>query len=1122
MTLILVQQQAPAASDMSAAVAPEPPPASTAVGSTLVDSSPAAVDQDAEDDEVHEAVAAGAEEHSGSLRRWLERSEKLPDCVGWMVRPVLNPPVVVELSLKVLFSFLLYAFAIWFALSYAFSAVADSRAVGTTLSLDVPVTRQLRIELTGCVLHIGATRGRGDVRVTNSTLRTAFRVPKGSSEYVALTDTGDCLVVSCMGPSEEVGYLTTAYLEIGPSTAIANTTVEILTSARSTLLVSGGLFGSILTINGQAAIVQLDSVDVPSLDVSLKEGMVDIRKSNIPTAKFALQTAALSIQSKKTVGTRIYLKAADPATVTAKQLTSNLCLSHASDTLPSEQVEGGSIFFDIGGPTVLSTFTVTRGDKAKAVPGQIFISQNVAPATRSSENTFDSTSGTSYKAEAKFATWAKMMRDQGMQLLRVKALAPGLNDEDGGLWSRGEWVYSVHGDVYMWHSASLFWLATFGLFAPSTAREVVLVPSGQCTTVSVVGKSPSTCSIQQGTSLYDQKVTMGGIHAALWESLPAEMQFRNTTHAELYFVETLPSTGPGSKSHGLGSSIADGKVMKFKSDSLASDGYSLVSFTAVNEPDKFMKSGDHVFMYMGYIVECLAVIVVSILAVRGYQSERDKILASEGFRIWPLLWNSEVKKKSEKEGVPAEDCGGLIEESLLPSDAEGMEEPPLELGEELPEEEAEEPPKEEKGLPPEEEGQEEPPKPPLRDPFALVASVSATLQSGHKHLRSAFEVEKSEVRKKVEGQAHHLIADSAHIFTVLDVAVLGRMPGASKFQGLPSALYVALMHFAVVACLCVPLYSVAWLWLNNSVFQQTECALIDMARSACGFRRALEPVMLMMVVVMALCVMLFFSVVDYLARQIDHVVFRKGRPEGKQMSRHRRRLMKIRASSFLKSVLWVLALSVLVATVVFFVGFCLYITLGACVDPHRLIPVLLAVVAVLAVAQSTYTELQKLQKALKEKVTSMKKGAGNAAAIEETAEETLRAMGLNSTQVLLITLAVCIAFAAFIAFILLGCMMFIAPESFIPTLISSGMVLLSTGAMIQGGKVKGSSFAGKNDTTAMLNMRFAKVSAVSGVMTGVTGASDGKTALAAATKLDHLAKTGEVLKPVAKPVAKKK
>lgn len=103
MTLILVQQQAPAASDMAAAVAPEPPPASTAVGSTLVDSSPAAVDQDAEDDEVHEAVAAGAEEHSGSLRRWLERSEKLPDCVGWMVRPVLNPPVVVELSLKVLF-----------------------------------------------------------------------------------------------------------------------------------------------------------------------------------------------------------------------------------------------------------------------------------------------------------------------------------------------------------------------------------------------------------------------------------------------------------------------------------------------------------------------------------------------------------------------------------------------------------------------------------------------------------------------------------------------------------------------------------------------------------------------------------------------------------------------------------------------------------------------------------------------------------------------------------------------------------------------------------------------------------------------------------------------------------
>jgi len=781
-------------------------------------------------------------------------------------------------------------------------------------------------------------------------------------------------------------------------------------------------------------------LDAPALNVAIGAGMLDIRHANIPTSELVLRTAALSIRMKKDIGTRIHLKAGSG--VDASAIAAGLCMSDF-DNKPMPHDDAGTLYFDLGGPTTSSHLVVVRGSGSKSAPGQIFVSRDVDQALRTSANTHDSTDAAELVAEGRFGAWAKMMRDVGIHLLRFRVLGPGLDDAQGGLLSRGEWLYSVHGDVYVWHSSSLFWLATLGLFAPRAAREDVLLVSAKCIPVVTAAQALETCDLESAASLYERELTIGGIHAALWKALPLEMQSRNMTYAELYFVEA--PAGGLHRSDKLSSSIADGTVSKFKVDSLASDGHSLVSFTASGNPDKFMRPQDRAFVAMGFIVDILATIVICVLVIRGYIAQRDRILMSEGHRIWPLLWNAEQKRHQDRSTAKAADVNS-----------------------------------------------------------GKVSTIAGERSDSTRTLEwtAVFESPDTVIRKQVEQQAHHLIADSVHLFTFLDAAVLGRMPGAFMMDGLPAALGTVLVHFAVVVVLgCLPLYLVSWLQVHNSVFRQIECAIIDLVQSDCGLPSVTLPVVGMIVTITAMCFMLFYTIVDYLARHIDYLVFADGRPANKRISRHRRRLLQIGSSSVFNFVFWILSVLLLVCTCVYFIGFCLYLTLGACVDPTRLLPVLFAVIAVLVVGRSTYAQLMKLQVALKARLDGLHGGAEDAVALGETAEATLREMGLNSTQILLITLAVCIAFSAFIAFLLLGCLIFITTESIVPTLISSGLVLLSAVAVVNQGQVTGKMVSG-NDTAALLSSRFVELSSWTSLMTEAAAAKDTKAELAAAKALN--------------------
>ena len=62
-----------------------------------------------------------------------------------------------------------------------------------------------------------------------------------------------------------------------------------------------------------------------------------------------------------------------------------------------------------------------------------------------------------------------------------------------------------------------------------------------------------------------------------------------------------------------------------------------------------------------------------------------------------------------------------------------------------------------------------------------------------------------------------------------------------------------------------------------------------------------------------------------------------------------------------------------------------------------------------------------------------------------------------------------VVLAAFIAFVLLGCSLFMTPGTVLPTLISSGMVILPALSVLQSGKLPESYATGNHKVTQSLN-----------------------------------------------------
>lgn len=91
------------------------------------------------------------------------------------------------------------------------------------------------------------------------------------------------------------------------------------------------------------------------------------------------------------------------------------------------------------------------------------------------------------------------------------------------------------------------------------------------------------------------------------------------------------------------------------------------------------------------------------------------------------------------------------------------------------------------------------------------------------------------------------------------------------------------------------------------------------------------------------------------------------------------------------------------------VALSLYLTLGACVAPQRLVPYLLALASIVYVAKQTYATLEKVKNALiaqLDRVEDLGKGLRDDAAARQAAlDDALRDEGFNPTQILLITVA---------------------------------------------------------------------------------------------------------------------
>jgi len=260
--------------------------------------------------------------------------------------------------------------------------------------------------------------------------------------------------------------------------------------------------------------------------------------------------------------------------------------------------------------------------------------------------------------------------------------------------------------------------------------------------------------------------------------------------------------------------------------------------------------------------------------------------------------------------------------------------------------------------------------------------------------------------------------------------------------------------------------------MRNTTFVQTECAYLELVNAKCSKNDMTLPLMAALIPISFTTFMAFYTVVDYLARRIDKVI---GVPEGKKMSKYRRCLLKIRASPIFSSVFWMLLLLQLLGTFVCVVTNLLYLVLGTCVAPQRLIPILLAVVAVAYVAKTTFEGLKKLQQALAAKVDELCGSVvDDAEELDGAIEDALMELGYNETQIIGMTLGICAAFLCFVAFILIGCSLFVHPSTIIPTLISSAMVGLSTIATVASGKVP-SKYANNSGITASIgkNIRVA-------------------------------------------------
>merc|ERR1712008_126880 len=151
--------------------------------------------------------------------------------------------------------------------------------------------------------------------------------------------------------------------------------------------------------------------------------------------------------------------------------------------------------------------------------------------------------------------------------------------------------------------------------------------------------------------------------------------------------------------------------------------------------------------------------------------------------------------------------------------------------------------------------------------------------------------------------------------------------------------------------------------------------------------------------------------------------------------------------------------------------------------------------------------MSKMATDLRKQILALPGMGKDALAEEEALEAVMRDMGFSRVQIFLITVMTCIVFAAFIAFVLLGSALFISPGNMMPTLISSGMVILPVITVLKSGNLPDSYATGNHKVTKSLNKHLTEWKDVTAKTDALITAKNAQDTLSAADKAKDIPAT---------------
>eukprot|EP00931_Biecheleriopsis_adriatica_P115034 TRINITY_DN90885_c0_g1_i1.p1 TRINITY_DN90885_c0_g1~~TRINITY_DN90885_c0_g1_i1.p1 ORF type:complete len:1062 (+),score=130.51 TRINITY_DN90885_c0_g1_i1:37-3222(+) len=971
-------------------------------------------------------IAKGEDEETGCVESCLNCLRSIRDLL-------LHPPSIVEFALKIAVAWVLYSLAICFCLLLLLTAMPGRLLASRSSQIgQIHGVRNLMIDLTSCNLVVSSVAGRG-ANIIDSSLSPMF---SDSSAHVTLTDGGGCLIVTCTGPSSQQGYMTSAHLELGQDVELNDTSVQIETASRSSLILLQANYGNKLKIKGIAAVIMLESVVVPEMELHIGSGLLDIRDSQISHGDLTVGSATVSIQTMSSVSTQLHVSV--PNGVERKLAHHALCLSDVEEQ--PKQTNNGMVY-ELGGNKSHSVLKVVRGRDGKM--GQLFFSRGVGMGARDDTNTLDTTEGSGFSVEAEFTSWAQtIIGAQSAALLRLHVVGPGLDNKIGAPTAKADWVYSSVGDPFVWHSMSHWLISTAGIWGPPVARGQIVLTSGQCIKQNMEFTVEAKCERQIKTEEV-HSASLRSVHAALWQALPPHWTAANKSKAELYLVQAKQEV-----SGFVYNSIVDsGKVTKFSPPQTAGSGMleSQVSLVA-NSHDDLMFPRDYVFAWTFLLIVILMPISTYMIFDRWFKLENYKLgqMKIEHLRRRLNAMHQAKEAVVKSDACPA--CNNTYAEDSLFCRRCGVKRLiPAPAATPAPEHVAADE------------------TCPSCDNAYLDDSLFCR-RCGQKRAVTYERAAAAAGEALLRPEVRRLVTEALHPFAIMDSIVLGRLPDTSKVDGLWPAVEIVLFHFSVIIMLCFPLLFFAYLRTSISLDKHSACSTIDMIQFTCQEdSNALLPMVVIGFVISILVFMMNLSIVVYWARHIDNMA-----QPGTRLSANEKWLLRLRAAPLVKCIFWLLTSLLVASTSVYVVAFVCYIILGALVEPSYLVPILMGVVSVGYVVLQTYTQLQQvagtLEAQFRDVVANISSGTKDKANLIAVTEEALHELGFSQPQIVFITVLAFIKFVAFVLFILIGVAMFMDTSSLIPALLSSGLVLVTAQAQLASGNYGSMTGLGSLDT----------------------------------------------------------